>query len=258
MVNFSVTAVLVSNKNMDLSYKVNTICKELKINLIYVINYIDLTFKVANIKPSIIIYDMETVNFDPAMIGYVSTNEHYENIYNIFVKNGPNEVIDSLNNDRFISVSQDELTQYIEKLFYELQITRAEIKNKSVTADEQEMISAYLRNLGISPRLCGYRFLKEIIIETFRSYNGELPMLRECYAIVSSRYNTKPINIERSIRHAIKSAWTTYGAKNWKDSFDIATEDYDKPSIREFISNAVEQVHSMFSQYYSQQNKRYI
>lgn len=258
MVNFSVTAVLVSNKNMDLSYKINSICKELKINLIYVTNYIDLTFKVANIKPSIVIYDMETVNFDPTMIGYVYTNEYYENIYNIFVKNGPNTVLDKFNNEKFVSISQDELTEYIRKLFYQLQITRAEIKNKTVTEEEQEMISAYLRNIGISPRLCGYRFIKEIIVETFRCYNGELPLLRECYAIISSKYNTKPINIERSIRHAINSAWITYGEKNWKESFDIASDEYQKPAVREFISNAVEQIHSMFSQYYGEQIKRYI
>ena len=57
MIKYNIVSIFLSNKNFELSFKLQKWCKELRINLVNVIDLLDLSLKIAQLKPAILLVD---------------------------------------------------------------------------------------------------------------------------------------------------------------------------------------------------------
>lgn len=92
-------------------------------------------------------------------------------------------------------------------------------------------IANLLRQFGISPAHKGYTTLIDTIEMAIE--NPFLSMKNELYPTLGEKYETAPLNIERRIRHAIKSGWELTDMKLKNQFFSKRCNVY--PSNTEFI-----------------------
>ena len=64
-----------------------------------------------------------------------------------------------------------------------------------------------LLNLGISPNIKGYRYLREGFFICVTSDNKNISFNKDIYMRIAKEYNTTEASIERAVRHAIKTGW---------------------------------------------------
>ncbi|WP_072948553.1 sporulation initiation factor Spo0A C-terminal domain-containing protein [Ruminococcus flavefaciens] len=64
-----------------------------------------------------------------------------------------------------------------------------------------------LLNLGISPNIKGYRYLRDSIFICVTSDNKNLSFNKDIYMRIAKEYNTTEASMERAVRHAIKTGW---------------------------------------------------
>ena len=90
-----------------------------------------------------------------------------------------------------------------------LVINESNVSNIAEDEHLTKMIVAELVNLGIDPKLDGFRFLREAILLSMKqSFAGEA-LSTHIYPIGALMFHVKTPNIERHIRSAIKSATKT-------------------------------------------------
>lgn len=102
-------------------------------------------------------------------------------------------------------------------------------------------LSEMIRSFGISPHMKGYRYLKEAVVLVLEASPLSACITKHIYPEIARNNLTNPGNVERSIRYAIKSAWSKEHSENWELYF--STEKY-----RSNPSNAA--VIHAFAEYY--------
>lgn len=101
--------------------------------------------------------------------------------------------------------------------------------------DPRALISNTLLRLGISTKLRGYGYLREAII--LMSHDPNQSITKELYPAVAALYGGTAIQIERSIRSAISTAWERRDPHIWQMYFTSAdTGTVSRPTNAAFIS----------------------
>lgn len=106
-------------------------------------------------------------------------------------------------NEKLINDIKQSLNNRLGELVIFSSIDQSNVK--WIDNKKTENIIIILHNFGISTRLKGYRYLLEILKDDMLSYFGH--KIGEIYEMVGKKFNTGPINVERSIRHAIEVCW---------------------------------------------------
>lgn len=102
-------------------------------------------------------------------------------------------------------------------------------------------ISNTLKDLGISPSLLGYRYLRSAIKLVMDDPDIVHSITKELYPKVAELNGTTPSRVERTIRYAIEYAWYSYGnaAREtiFRESYSAAR---GKPTNEEFIATVAD------------------
>ena len=96
-------------------------------------------------------------------------------------------------------------------------------------------LSTVLLELGLSPRLDGYKYL----LQAIPMYMGDTAqaLTKELYAAVGHAYNKSINQVERSMRNAIHSAWARGDIGIWRRYFPAAPDGtVPRPCIGEFVA----------------------
>lgn len=118
-------------------------------------------------------------------------------------------------------------------MYYFNQNNAVPVKNVALDAVIQNIIISS----GISPRLYGYRYLKETIKMVMNSPRLMNNITKELYPTVAKAFDTTPAKVERSIRHAIELAWASGKIYYVNSLYGIAVFDENhKPTNSEFIA----------------------
>ena len=72
---------------------------------------------------------------------------------------------------------------------------------------DEKVIARALRELGIGAHLRGYEYITASVALVIADRSLAHMITKVVYPTVAKRYNTKASRVERSIRHAICSAW---------------------------------------------------
>lgn len=124
---------------------------------------------------------------------------------------------------------------------------RKELERKLYSKEESGQIVELLKKIGIPCYLKGYYYIKTAI-EYYLSFpKGESPLMtKELYPYIAKKYQSTPLRVERTIRHAIETNWNRAGIDKI-DFFDqIFGNSIDpnkgKPTNSEFISAVAEYI----------------
>ena len=243
MVKLELTAILYSNKNYDLAYRLNRYCYKMSMNLVNCINFVELTIKAFQLKPQLIFCDLTSVDISVSQLKVLLENRSCKNTKLVFVGYESHKEIYScfgLENTDF--VCYENLEKYILSCFDVINMNSILVENSKNT-DLNESVVQLLYSLGFSPKHTGFKFLKEIIYNIVNNSGVFSSLIGDQYPLIAVKFKTSCYNIERDIRNAITCAFGANG-QNWKKTFFDChyLNDTKRPTNREFICMCVDRL----------------
>lgn len=115
-------------------------------------------------------------------------------------------------------------------------------KKPSLQEVEQRVVSL-LKELGVAPRMIGYKYLKDAIICAVDDMDRLNSVTKNVYPLIADKYDSSPNNVERNIRYSIGTAWERQCETEIKDEYkDVYYSRIKRPTNSEFIVSCVERV----------------
>lgn len=109
--------------------------------------------------------------------------------------------------------------------------------------DIEQMVVALLRDVGVSVRMIGYKYLKEAIILAINDSDSLTSVTKYIYPAIASRFGSSPSNVERNIRYAIESSWEKRTEEKYLDfQNEVFSDKSKKPTNSEFINFCAEKI----------------
>lgn len=102
------------------------------------------------------------------------------------------------------------------------------MKNRENNLDLARKVSKYLIQMGMTPNMDGYRYLREAILRTVNDWDTLRGITKILYPELAKQFNVRPCSIEQNIRRAIEASWNK---SNCGGFFGTS-----KPSNKEFIA----------------------
>lgn len=99
---------------------------------------------------------------------------------------------------------------------------------------EELDISLLLQQLGISPRIKGFKYIRQAVMYVRERQELLGLITKELYPMVAKEHETTSSRVERAMRHAIKTAWDN-GMRD-HEMFNGRQERKRSPKNSEFIS----------------------
>lgn len=138
------------------------------------------------------------------------------------------------------------IEELIEDLKNEIEKVTGKVEGKNDKKDNQVMeikISNFLKELGISPNLLGYEYLKTAILLSLKNKNYLYSVTKTLYPDIAKMKGSTSSRVERAIRHAIETAWAKGNAKKFDEIFSYTiSPDKGKPTNSAFIATIVEEL----------------
>lgn len=103
-------------------------------------------------------------------------------------------------------------------------------------------ITKYMRNIGISPAKIGYDYIREAIVMTFVDRNVLSQITKVLYPDIAEKFHATPSKVEKAIRTAIETAWSSGNWENIKELFGYSANREKRPSNSEFIAMITDQI----------------
>ena len=105
-------------------------------------------------------------------------------------------------------------------------------------------ISNTLKELGISPNILGYGYLRYAIELALENPNILNSMVKGLYVDIAKRFGSTPSRVERAIRHAIERAWSRANVDKLDALFGYTVSAArGKPTNGEFIATVADYLH---------------
>lgn len=101
-------------------------------------------------------------------------------------------------------------------------------------SSEELDISLLLQQLGISPRIKGFKYIRQAVIYVRERQELLGLITKELYPMIAKEHETTSSRVERAMRHAIKTAWEN-GMRD-HEMFNGRPERERSPKNSEFIS----------------------
>lgn len=94
--------------------------------------------------------------------------------------------------------------------------------------------------MGVSPNLKGYGYLIDAINYILESKETTVSITKHIYPFIAKKYSSSTAKIERSIRHAIETAWKTGN----EDIFEhyLGFMPTKKPTNSQFVTAVAEYI----------------
>lgn len=118
-----------------------------------------------------------------------------------------------------------------------------EAKEETNERKIRELVFSYMRRLGITPNLLGYKYLSDAIVMTIFSPKKKYRMTKELYPEIAKKNETTASRVERAMRNAIERAWDRGDEEFLEELWGYAiSSEKGKPTNSEFISQIVEDI----------------
>ena len=214
------SGIFYSDTDIKLGYQVKQTCIKHNINIIYEDDYYSLIYKIVSARPEIIFIDSKKSLSDFQLENLIN------NPCNTKVVILENEISSNYNIEK---VNIKDLNEYL-KCYDVLDLK----SDKIFSSSYERNINDLFNKLGISRKFRGSEYLFECINLVLKDKNYFKCLHKNCYPVVSAKYNTELKNIERNIRHSIELAWANRDEKAWESCFKgyVFTS---KPTNRNFI-----------------------
>ena len=120
-------------------------------------------------------------------------------------------------------------------------------KSVPTTITDKEVkviITNYLREFGISPNINGYNYIREAVFLSIMDKEMLEKIVKLLYPTVGEAYGTTVSRVERSIRHAIETAYDKGNKEAFEKhfGFTISHRKGAKPTNSEFIALLTDEI----------------
>ena len=248
MIRLNLTALLYSNKNIDLAYKAKRICRNVEINLINTLDFVDLTIKIVELKPQIVFFDLSTIRLEKQIMQlFISKGQYF--IPNIILIYNDEAQLDEYREFNFAAVKLDELEKMLfkEEKSFKLNAVLFEHEKKNMS-NIISQINNDLFTMGFSPKHTGYGYIIEAIKIVIKKQGVMGSLNNEVYPLIAAKYGTTTSNVERSIRNAIVCAFNSFDStKNTIDANNLFSFFNERPTNRAFICMYLEKMLEQFN-----------
>jgi len=110
-------------------------------------------------------------------------------------------------------------------------------KHSTRRQDLEATVTNILLEIGVPPQISGYNYVREAIILTVNDMELLRAVTKLLYPEVAKRFHTTAPRVERSIRHAIRSAWKKGDPAALQKYFGrVLASGIRKPTNSEFIA----------------------
>ncbi len=124
-----------------------------------------------------------------------------------------------------------------------LRIEITKYNNNQVKVNEDDLerrIFKFQTQLGIRSNIKGYNYIKTAITLAYNDSTILESVTKRLYPDIAKIYNTTASRVERTIRHAIETAWMNGNVDVINDIFGYSVcADKAKPTNSEFIAHVV-------------------
>ena len=190
-----------------------------------------------------LLFKLKSLNLAPGMTVFVNSSLHDDNIIDLTQNMGVvyffakpttfcymlNRVVDLIN---LSEAQRAELKT----------ITLEHERDRQVT--REELITNYMRLVGIPAHISGYRYLRTAIDYMVQEHGKRLGITTEIYPYVAKQFNSTVQRVERSIRHAIGVAWINGNMEIQHKLFGhTVNEQKGHPTNGEFMSMIADRVY---------------
>lgn len=244
MIKMELTAILFSNKNLDLMCKLNKSCHKLSMNMVTCLNFVDLTIKVHKLKPQIVFFDINALESDNTHLKLLLKSNEFKNIKIIFVgSENEQKLINEFSDDNISFTTIADLEKSILGCVDVININAFNtMKDEYKSIETTNAVSSLLLSLGFLPKYSGYSYLKDIINNVVNNGGVISSLIHEQYPYIAVKFKTSPSNIERNIRNAIKKAYASNCSDKWDSILSNNGFNGQRPTNREFICMCVEKL----------------
>lgn len=107
------------------------------------------------------------------------------------------------------------------------------------------LVVRMLRNLGVSVRMTGYKYIRDAIIYVVNDPDSLASITKTIYPEIAEANQTSPGNVERNIRYVIEVTWSERGDPKYSAFFEeVFGSDDAKPTNSKFILSCSEWINS--------------
>lgn len=103
----------------------------------------------------------------------------------------------------------------------------------------ETQIDIVIGEIGIPSHIKGYLYLREAVLLVIKEISLLGSVTKTLYPRIAEKYNTTPIRVERTIRHAIELGWSKGSLENEKKRKDIFGNNI-KPTNAQFIAQVAD------------------
>lgn len=135
--------------------------------------------------------------------------------------------------------------------YFKARASLMELRNsaeETVFTSVDEKIEQFLLDVGVPANLSGYRYLTAAIEYCMNYLDNPPKMSGEIYPTIAKKFNSTASRVERSIRHAIETAWNR---SDWsilsKHFGNTISPELGKPTNSEFLWRAAYIIHKTVS-----------
>lgn len=135
------------------------------------------------------------------------------------------------------------LATRISQLAHDFPMKARRSKPMPQRTDVERYLSRLMAELGIPSHYKGYSYLREAILVVVEDTELRFRMTKILYARIAETFSTTPAKVERSIRHAIETAWTRGNLELINELFAYTVNvDKGRPTNSSFIAQVADRV----------------
>ena len=173
MTKLDLTAIFLSKKNLSLAYNLHDMCKKFNINLLYCMDFVDLTIKSIQLKPQLVFCDCSTMEFNSGNLNAFMEKNEFKSTKIIFIgEKEQTKLIADLHGENIVVANSCDVFGIVEDMQGELhyQKYRKDLNNNPIQNLDLHLYKM-LSSLGFSEKHSGCAYLRASIKEIVKCYS---------------------------------------------------------------------------------------
>ena len=239
------SALFYSKRPQELIYKVGKSCKDINIEVFFVLDFTELLVKVLHIRPKIIFVHVYSQNFQLEVVEVFKNPKSPYFVPNVIIVADDNV---SLNDySKCIVFKTAEICEKVKEHEEMIKFNTSLVLNDEKKGNEICNIArSYLIMFGFAAAQSGFSYIIEAIKIIVLNNNIIGTLQHDVYPVIAMKFNTNAVNVERNIRNTIES-----GASKCKDFSHCELKEmrleHKKLTNRQFLTLLADKIYNQDS-----------
>lgn len=230
--------ILYSKRNLELGYKLKSICRSYGLSLINIDIFSSLIYLLEHSTYDFLFIDCNTIDISMDIINFLNDTHFRGSLRVIFIDSRETEY----DVENYTCVKFFDIASVLEREINNI-MRQDTVDNRpdNIEAISEEVVS-FMLSAGITPKYLGFAYLKDIVLYSLISGRVKVTLSSDIYPIIASKHRTTPQNIERNIRNCLRQATKSSAyVENFSNLLGL------HPTNRTFIMFAIDHTMEYFT-----------